>query len=256
MTNATSDTIDTLTDKLVRAQQDTILSVAATDFAMIDRDTAFDIQRRTMDRLGERAAACKIAIESSGQGVVAPIYAGMTYGPSARIVLPKRGFLGFEVEVAVRLGKTITPDMATQGVAGILPAIASFHVGIELIATRFDDRSAAGPYGQLADNFNTVGYICADTPWERGTDIAGVDVVVQIDNEPAVISPGRHPFGGVLEPIIAYARQPLDRFGALEAGMLITTGALTGLIKHTTPARIQAGIGAADLIAFTLADQG
>ena len=38
-------------------------------------------------------------------------------------------------------------------------AIDHFLVGIELIGSRFDDRSKAGLYGSLADNFVTGGYI-------------------------------------------------------------------------------------------------
>ena len=247
-----SERSEALARQLADAQKDTGLSVPATGFAEIDRDTAFQIQRRTMDLLGERAAASKIAFEPSGQPIAAPIYSGMTYGQSARVVLPKRGFLGFEVEIAVRLGATITPEMASRGAKGIMPAIAGFHVGIELVATRFEDRSAAGPYGQLADNLNTAGYVWSDVSWQRGTDIDDIKIFVEIDDDPIVITPGAHPFGGVLEPIVDYGRQQSDKFGALEAGMLVTTGALSGLIKCAKPALIRAGIMGTEPVSFSL----
>ncbi len=250
--NAANSASETLATKLFEAQRNTALDVPAADLVEIDRETALAIQRRTMELLGERAAASKIAFEPSGQAIAAPIYAGMTHLSGADIVLPKRGFIGIEVEVAVKLAKAITPEMASAGIDGIMPAIASFHVGIELVGTRLDDRSAAGPYGQLADNLNTCGYVWSDIPFARGADLDGVEVVLEIDGEPATTTPGKHPFGGVLEPIVAYGRQPLDGVGALDADMLVTTGALTGLIGHDRPARIRAGIKGAELVAFTL----
>lgn len=250
--NAAQVASEALARRLAEAHRDTAQVVSAADLAGIDRDMAFLIQRKTMDLLNERPAASKIAIEPSGQAIAAPIFAGLMHPSSAQIALPKRGFIGFEVEVAVRLEKDITPEMTSRGVAGIMPAIAGFLVGIELVGSRLDDRTSAGPYGQLADNLNTCGYVWSEFPWTRGIDIEDVDVFIEIDGEPAGTTPGKHPFGGVLEPIIAYGRQPLDGFGALAAGMLITTGALTGLIKHDRPARIRAGIKGAEPVAFTL----
>ena len=250
--NTRSNEVAALAQQLVNAQKDTALAVPAAAFAEIDREGAFEVQRMTMDRLGERAAASKIALEPSGQPIAAPIYASMTYAQPARIALPHRGFIGIEVEIAVRLAESITPEMAARGGAGIMPSIESFHVGIELVGSRLDDRTEAGPYGQLADNLNTAGYVWSEAQWQRGADLDDVQVFLEIDDDPIVISPGKHPFGGVLETIVAYGRALPDQFGALEAGMLVTTGALTGLIGLARPARVRAGIRSAEPIHLEL----
>lgn len=243
-----------LARELAAAHRDTGMTLGAGTFADLDMEDATWIQQETMSLLGEHAPISKVAINQKGEGVAAPIFASLATPHGGSLPLPKRGALGIEVEIAVRLAKPISPEMATAGPTAVLSAIESFHIGIEVIASRFDDRFRAGPYGQLADNLNTAGYIWTDVPWPRGTDINNIQIEVEVDGHRFWDGPGASPFGGILEPIVAFGRNERNSYAALDGGMLVTTGTLCGLVEITRPARIRAGIAGASPVEFELSE--
>lgn len=234
--------LDALAQQLAEAHRQPARTVPAARFAGLGVEAAMAIQARTLQLLGERALVTKVGIDATGRGTAAPIYASLAGPDGTSIARPERGLLGIEVEIAIRLATAITPEMAAAGEAAVVPAIASFHVGVEIVGSRFDDRAIAGANGQLADNLNTGGYVWSETPWPRGLDLKDIQIDVAVDGEAYWRGPGVNPFGSILTPVIAYARAPLDGFGALGAGMLVTTGSLCGLVAINRPCTIRAGI--------------
>jgi 2-keto-4-pentenoate hydratase len=234
--------LDALAQQLAEAHRQPARTVPAAAFAGLRVEDSMAIQARTLKLLGERALVTKVGIDAAGRGIAAPIYASLAGPDGTSIALPARGLLGIEVEIAIRLAAAITPEMAAAGEAAVLPAIANFHVGVEIVGSRFDDRAVAGANGQLADNLNTGGYVWSEVPWARGLDLKDVRIDVEVDGEAYWQGPGVNPFGSILTPVIAYARAPLDSFGALSAGMLVTTGSLCGLVAINRPCTIRAGL--------------
>lgn len=244
-------TFETLARALAEGHRDPSRKVDATAFRDLDFDGAQQVQALTRRLLAESCTVSKVAIDPTGRAVAAPIYDSLVGPSGATFELPARGWLGLEVEIAVRLSRRITPAIAERGTDAVLEAIESFHVGVEIVGSRFDDRAAAGPNGPFADNMNTAGYVWSPTPWTRGVDVEGLPIAVAVDGETRWQGPSTLPFGPLLTPIIAYARRPLA-FAALEAGMLVTTGTLCGLVELNEPGHISASLADAPPVAFTV----
>lgn len=233
--------LEQLAVALAAAHRDKTVSVPGAKLAGLSMAEGAEVQALVMRRLGERAQMGKITLSDSGPAA-APIYDSST-GPSGLMFdLPARGILGIEIEIAVRLGRSITPEIAARGANGIRAAIVSYHVGIEIVGTRLADREAAGRAGQLADNINTAGYAWNESEWQRGADIDNIGIMVEVDGHPFYRGNGASDVGGILAPLIAYGRQPLGHFDVLGEGMLVTTGALCGLLDIRGPGHIRAAI--------------
>lgn len=214
-------------------------------------DDAPAVQIGLMQLLGETAPASKVAINKAGRAVAAPMFGSRFVESGATLALA--GAIGIEVEVAVRLGRDLTPELAAQGESGLLSAIDSFLVGIELIGPHIANHREAGLGALLADNLISGGYVLnAEQPWRRGSDIADAIVTAAIDGAEIYRAPAANPFGGVLVALDAYARAPFDRHGVCRAGHIITTGTLCGLIPVAGPCHVLAGLGPNHRVELTL----
>lgn len=245
------ENLETLARSLAEAHRDPARKLVGAAFAALDFDQAQELQALTRRLLGETCPVSKVAIDASGRAVAAPIYGSLT-GPSGTTLdLPQRGWLGLEVEIAIRLSRAVTPAMAESGVDAVRDAIESFHVGVEIVGSRFDDRLTAGPNGPFADNMNSAGYVWSPLPWTRGVEVNGLPITVTLDGETLWEGPSKLPFGDLLAPVLAYARSPLA-FDALAAGKLVTTGTLCGLVALNQPGRVAARIADAAPVEFTV----
>ena len=210
------------------------------------------VQARVLSLLGETSNVSKVGINADGDGIWAPIPSVHCGTSGHAFKLPRSGFIGIEVEIAARLNQDITPAIAAGGAEAVLAAVECFHIGVELVATRLEDRDAAGPLAQLADGINTFGYVHSEIPFPRRNDLAGAMVEVFINDKIIAREPGASAFGSILNPIIACGRIEERPFDGLKAGMLVTTGALSGLVPIQGPARFRAGLAGFDLVEFEL----
>lgn len=246
------DIVEACARELTEAHRVGLANAKAANFEGISRADALRIQTRVLDRLGEKSNVCKVGINAEGLGIWAPI-PSTHCGVSGHVFdLPGTGFLGLEVEVAARLSRDITPDIAARGNEAVLAAIESFHIGIELVASRFEDRNSASPFAQLADGINTFGYVHSEVPYSRGHDISESLVEIFINDQPLKPELGASAFGSILNPIVACGRIEERDFDCLKGGMLVTTGALSGLIPIDRPVRIRAGLAGFEQVEFLL----
>lgn len=244
-------TIDRFADTLAQAHRGGELIALDEELNALSVDDAPSVQLGVMQRLGETAPAGKVAINKTGRAVAAPMFGSRFIRSGA--ALPVAGAIGLEVEVAVRLGRDLTPELAAHGENGVLSAIDAFLVGIELIGPRVADRAQAGLGALLADNLIGNGYALNDQdPWSRGSDIEGAIVDVAIDGTPVYSAVAANPFGGVMVALEAYARAPFDGFGICRAGQIITTGTLCGLVAVSGPCRISATLDGAHQVDLEL----
>jgi 2-keto-4-pentenoate hydratase len=197
------------------------------------------VQQLVLERLGDTVAASKVAINKRDVAVIAPIAARSFVESGAS--LPAAGVYGIEVEIALRLGRDLD---ATGEVAD---AVDAYYFGIELLGTRLQDRVSASVEAQLADNLLNQGYaINTATPWPHGSSI-DFELTVEVDGVERYRAPAKNPFGTVLAALDAYRRAPIDLYGALRKGSIITTGTLCGVVPVTGPARVVARMGGAEV---------
>jgi 2-keto-4-pentenoate hydratase len=211
---------------LVEAQRRNESVVDASRYSGLDRETAYGVQFGVMAALGARAGMIKTGIHSDGVGVVSPIYAG-NVGRSGSLKLAGATIAGLEVEIGVVLGKDIAGN-ADVDEAAVAAAVDHYFLGIEVCASRFSDRKAAGLNGTLADNMSSYGHVIGPN-WAWTGEVNGQDVRITLDCKEVYAAPAKHGFGTVLASIAAYARHQRPEL-PLKAGVIITTGSLCGMV--------------------------
>ncbi|MBB4952000.1 2-keto-4-pentenoate hydratase [Agrobacterium vitis] len=203
---------------------------------------AFSIQNAVMAQLNQQAKIFKIALRGDGTAVGAPIFDSRCIQDGEAIAMSDAGYTGVEFELAVVLKTDITASMAAKGIEGILPAIERYIFGFEICATRFSNPQAGDPNAHLADNMSNSAFVAGDEDWAAGAEIDGASLVVTANGETLFSAEAKHPFGGTLKPILAYALADNDPIGLLKAGNIVTTGSLCGLLKAKLPAQIEASV--------------
>ena len=224
-------TNDDLAQRLATAHQAGLRNVDATPYAQLDREAAFDIQRRVMSLLGETPGLYKTAIAPDGVGAVAPIYASRL-GQSGNFQLPQANVIGLELEVGLVLDRDLDEATANADELDIIEAIDYYFVGVEVCGTRYADRAVAGYNGGLADGMSHLAYVMNPTHREMGADIHNFDVELEFAGQRIHFAPAKHSFGTVQASFIAYAKKQ-QQHCPLKAGTIITTGSLCGLVPIT-----------------------
>ncbi|MDX8502402.1 hypothetical protein RFM99_28865 [Mesorhizobium sp. VK4C] len=235
--------VDTIAEAIVEAYRDPRQRIPASRLVNLARGDAMAVQGAVLKRLGERVPLAKVAIPPDGIATGAPIPAGMVVDDGGTIELGERDLAGLEIEVAVRLGADLTPEIAKAGHSAVLQTIQHFVLGIELIGSRIDDRTKAGAFGPLADNMVTGGYVIGRQILARAPKVDGMAITLSSDGAISQRETAKYPFGDAVSPIIAFAGMADDHFGGFKKGMLITTGSLSPLLIVPRRGRIEISVG-------------
>ncbi|HVW92835.1 MAG TPA: hypothetical protein VHB74_09520 [Devosia sp.] len=230
--------IEDVAKALAGAYRDTGAVVPAAGLADLTVEEAAEIQQRVVEMLGERVPVAKVGLSSEGVLTAAPIMGSLVIGSGGTMALPKRGLIGIEVELAARLKADVTPELARGDIRNAVDALVC---GIEIIGSRLDDRRQAGPAGPLADNLNSAGYVVGGE-WTHGELVDGLEIEVRADDALVYTGEAQHPVGDVLRPLAMLGR---DGWKSVvpKAGMVITTGALCGIVPVPMPSLISVRIG-------------
>jgi 2-keto-4-pentenoate hydratase len=226
--------------------------IPASRLVDLTRREAMAIQGAVLKLLGESVSVAKVAMAQDGTGTAAPIPEGMVIDQGGTIELGERDLAGLEIEVAVRLGADMTPEIARAGCATVMQAVDHFIIGIELIGSRIDDRTKAGEFGPLADNMATGGYVCGTQNLTDEPQIDGLAITLACDGAITQRETAKFPFGDAISPIIAFAKTADDHFGGFRKGMVITTGSLSPLLIAPRTGRIEITLGDLPSLSFTL----
>ncbi|HZY68858.1 MAG TPA: fumarylacetoacetate hydrolase family protein [Devosia sp.] len=223
---------------LTEAQRSGSRALDATTLGDLDRAAAYRVLSETKMALGEASGMLKTAIHPDGVGVAAPIFASRV-GRSERYSLPADRVIGLEVEVGLVLAHTVPNDPQIDE-ATVVQSIDHYFVGVEVIGTRYADRSKASPAGGLADNMSAFGYVIG--PRFGGTDPNGLPIVLEHAGKEVYSAPAKHGFGTVLASLVAYARAQQPTM-PLTAGTAVTTGSLCGLVFTSGPGHVIGRLG-------------
>ena len=248
-----SPAIEQLTEAYLAAHREPANTVPASTLQNLDAASAMAIQHAVALRLGGATAVAKVAAPAGGLAVAAPIIDSWVTRSGGTLALEGRNFLGLEIEIAAVFKRDLTPEVARLGRTAVLEAIDHFIVGIELIGSRIDDRNNAGPFGPLSDCMLTAGYVTGGQPIAALPEVDGLPITLETSAGTTQLGAAKHPFGGVLEPIMAYAAAPIDHFGALRAGMTVTTGSLCPLIEVPATGWVAVRLGDFAAVSVSLA---
>ncbi|MGK6311444.1 hypothetical protein [Neorhizobium sp. DT-125] len=149
--------------------------------------------------------------------------------------------VSLEVELAFVLGKDIATGSGPVTRLDVVDAIASVHIGVEFLRSRYAGGSRRDPALAAADMMSNAGYILGPLLHrqllDEGASIGPLSIA--IDGQAVFDKPATHVDGDPLKTVTVLANQaPLSSFSMLKAGQVLTTGSLCGLIPIGEPARV------------------
>jgi 2-keto-4-pentenoate hydratase len=218
-----------------RGQAASTASAGPTDYA-----SAMRVQYEVARTLGAALAGWKLGFSPDGVPVAGPLFSTLVQRSPARVRMRPRGYI-VEVELAFRLARDLPPKPYTRD--EVLAAVDEALIGVELVAGRFGEPPALPYLAFLADNIGNAGYVTgASTRGFRALDLTMLPMRFSIDGSVVEDKHGGHPQGDPVEPLRAYAAQPIDAFGGLRKGQIVTTGSISKPLRVEAPARIVATI--------------
>ena len=226
--------------------------ISASQLQPADAATAYAIQDATAQALGAVGGWKVGARNLQATPTCAPLPASGLLPSGARLSGPAWRLRGIEVEVALRLARDITPDgppITQADWPGYFDAVLPV---IEVVESRFEDRKAATPLGQLAD-LQSHGALILGTPQPLDAtrlNLLEIDARLEISGQAPMQTHGANPapdLWWLLSWLFDHCRQ---QGRTLRAGQIITTGSCTGMPLAPAGATVQGaidGLGAVSL---------
>lgn len=189
-------------------------------------DAALAIQSLVVDRLGDRIGGWKCGVSAENPVVMAPIPAGSIHTAGPCPVWASAGGVRVEPELAFILGHDLPPRDIPYTPAEIDATVASIHLALELIGSRYADPGAASITEHLADGLLNQGMfigprIDASTP-------AAMAIHIQMDGGRDFTLDGKHPNADPRAPLHWLAEFLRSRGQGLQAGQAVITGSYAG----------------------------
>lgn len=218
------------------------LATLPEDCRPADMSDAYAIQRLVFADLGGAAAAWKVGAGSpDATPACAEIAASTTFEDGAALPASMFNLVGAEAEIAYRLKRDLPLKPEPYSLEEVKAAIESVHPVIEISDTRFVAWASQERPSHVADQLNhgalvvgaTSGRL-ADVNASRQRAMMNVNGVMQADRI------GGNPAGDPLRLLTWLANSGSRGAGGLNAGSLITTGSLTGVIFVRPPVNLEA----------------
>ena len=173
-------------------------------------EEAYAVQTATVRALGGTGGWKFVARRGDQAPRCAPIPAKTFF--EAPAVVPPEGLVGPEVEaeVAVRFARDLPAKRAPYAERDVLAAIGTLHPALEILSSRYDDRTKAHPLSTLADLLSSAGVVLGPgiQGWDR-FDLARIAVAMSVDGvevAKAETGPGN---GALLETLTWLVNLPL-----------------------------------------------
>lgn len=140
--------------------------------------------------------------------------------------------LGLEAEIALRLGRDVTPQDASGGALdGVVDAMC---IAVELVASRWTEGLAAPELLRMADFQSNAGLLLGDWQPYRALDWANIEWRL---TTPELQRRGGHSLADPAGVLPAWLRHATRHGATVKAGTVVTTGAWGGLHAWTGPVR-------------------
>lgn len=202
-----------------------------------DLASALAIQAAVLARLGHAVGAWKCGSPAPGRVVVAPILASTVHHAGTDDigttcpVWARQGHARVEPELAFVLGHDLPPREAPYTADEVLAAVASAHLALELIDSRYTDRGGVSFEENLADGLVNQGLLlgpAVDLAKARSASMLRITVRQAADGELLSKHDGRHPDGAPCDPLVWLANHLRTEGDGLRAGQAVITGSYAG----------------------------
>ncbi|RTL61440.1 MAG: hydratase [Hyphomicrobiales bacterium] len=225
--------------------------VAWKDLPVLGFEDAYRVQRSVIDALAP-VGGWKIGLKAdTGFSAHAALPSFLIVPSGTNLRGPAWRLRGIEAEVAVRLGRDLTPADASAEAATLQTAIDAMLPVIEVVETRLADWETAPAPLKLADlqSFGAL-VIGAPRPPIPDFDPREVAARVSFDGRIVVETTGGNPAGHIATLLRLLAQQTAGCARRPQAGDIVTTGSCTGMSFAAAGSRVQAslmGLGEVDV---------
>lgn len=192
-------------------------------------DEVYQIHAETVASQGPIGAWKVSPVPETGQPIAAPILAASIFADGAALRAADFPGLGIEVEVAVTIDRDFPAIAGGYTPADMRTAIGSIHIALELLASRFVDRSAVPRLAAIAD-LQSNGGIALGAAMPAGTlpEFGGQDMVLTVDGVQVGATAGDARTENVLAALAWLANHAAALGLPLKAGNIVITGARLG----------------------------
>jgi 2-keto-4-pentenoate hydratase len=199
-------------------------------------DDAYAVQEETLRLLGAKVGGWKVgSADATADIIAAPLLAELVRPSPARFSATEASFRAVEAELALAIGHDV-PGGA--GADEVWAAVTGVHVAIELLDTRYADRSAQPAAALLADMQNNGGFAYGPANPVAAVDFLAAKASLSIGGREAKTAIGGNPAGHPKRLLAWLARHAASRGRALRRGDIVTTGSHTGLTVAPLGARV------------------
>lgn len=137
-----------------------------------------------------------------------------------------------ELEVFVKLKNDLPGIGRPYFPSHVETAIGSLHLGLELVGSRFKDRTTISQYLAIADNQSNGGAVLGGPTDEwQNTDLASLKLSLSIDGEQLSSMQTGASLDEIVDQVAWLANHTLARGMGLKAGHIIMTGARIGPVS-------------------------
>lgn len=170
----------------------------------------------------------------------APIPAQTIYQNNTALSLEQYARGDLELEVGFIFNKDLPPAATLYTDNDIIDAIGSICVCIEVIMSRFDDRTAMDSLSLLADSQNAACIIIGDRMDWSDIDLSTSSLTLKV-NDAQYIANGGAPMEAIIKAITRLANISHE-FGGIHSGQVVISGARVGPIKLTGTSTVTGSI--------------
>jgi len=212
-----------------RAQCNPITALPA-DCRPTSEEQAYAVQDVVIASLGPIGGWKVGASSHDGEPNCAPLPASGIMQSPVRLSSGDYPLRGIEAEIGYRFKNDLPPRDQPYTLDEILDAVGSVHPVIELIESRYTDRTQVDFCSALADSLSHGGLIYGEGR-ETGFAINQLEQTAEVafNDSIAFQGKGANPAGDVLRLLIWLANHGARRQGGIRAGQIVTTGSCSGV---------------------------
>lgn len=199
------------------------------DLVPSDLETAYRVQTETAMALGPVGAWKVQPFPEHGEPAASPVLNSTVFGDKAALELSQFADPGIEAEIAVTLNRDLPLRETDYGVHEVRDAVGSFHLAIEVIASRFLDREKQPALAGIADLQNNgaviVGAARSGANWP---ELGQQSISLIVDGTEIGRVEGGATTANMLRSLAWLANHAAKRGLPLKTGDVIITGARIG----------------------------
>lgn len=217
-----------LTDLLLAHRaRGTLIDGIAETLAPTDAAAAYQVQNETIAAIGPAGAWKVQPYPETGEPFTSPILKKDVYPSGAALKLSDYAGIAIEAEIAVTICRDL-PDTSAYSPDDLRDAVASLHLAIEVVASRFVDRKANPSLVGIADLQNSGAVVVGPALAGEWPELSKQALSMFVDGCEVGRAAGNGSTENTLKSLAWLANHAKARGLPLKAGDVIITGARLG----------------------------